>query len=387
MIRSIRMSPKGDRIAFFDHPRLSDLGGAVAVVDLGGNKKSLSTGWSSATGLAWSPSGDEIWFTADRTLYSVTLGGSQRTMLHSPSSLQRHDISPDGRLLLERSSPRTVVAGMGAGAAKEQSLSWLDRSTAADISSDGTAVLLYEGSSESSSVLNVYLRKMDGSEAVKLGEGKALALSRDGKFALVLQDSPVATLVLLPTGAGELKRLPRGKVTEYYWAAWFPDGKRIMFVGAEPGKRARSYVQGVDGSEPVAITTESLSGVLISPDGETLVASSLYGEYFMVPAGGGDPVGLAGLETDDVPLQWSADGGFLYVRDSAQLSVRIYRVQRVRLHLLDRLQRTPPGDDVATVTVTALARCGAARPRLHRSADTAGRLGPGALPGCAASAR
>ena len=327
MIRSIRVSPKGDRIAFFDHPRLSDLGGSVAVVDLTGHKKMLSTGWSSATGLAWPPAADEIWFTADRTLYAVTLAGVQRALLHSPSSLQLHDIAPDGHLLLERSSPRTVMVGRPAGAAQDQNLSWLERSTAADISSDGSAILVSGGGSDASSAFTVYLRKMDGSEPVKLGDGKALALSRDGKFALVLRDTPTPTLVLLPTGPGEPKRLPQGKVTEYHWASWFPDGRRIMFVGSEPGHRPRSYVQGVDGTEAVPVTTEGITGLLISPDGETIVASSLYGEYFMVPVRGGDPVAVDGLEADDIPLQWSDDSRFLYVRDSARLSLRIYRVQ------------------------------------------------------------
>lgn len=327
MIRSIRVSPTGDRIAFLDHPRLSDLGGSVSVVDLRGEKKVLATGWSSATGLAWHPSGDEIWLTADRTLSAISLDGAQRTIMHMPSSLHLHDIAPDGRLLLERSSPRTVVIGREAGAPEDHNLSWLERSTAADLSTDGTAVLLSDGGSDGSSVSTVYLRKMDGSEAVKLGEGKALALSRDGRSAIVLQDTPTPTLVVLPTGAGEPTRLPAGTVTEYYWASWFPDGKRIMFVGAEQGRQPRSYVQSVDGGEPEPVTTEGITGVLISPDGETIVASSVYGEYFMVPVSGGDPEAVAGLNAEDIPLQWSDDSRFLYVRDSAAMSLRIYRVQ------------------------------------------------------------
>ncbi|MFY9790751.1 MAG: protein kinase [Candidatus Sulfotelmatobacter sp.] len=53
-----RFSPRGDRIAFIDHPLLGDDGGVVSVTDLNGKKSDLTERWASAIGLAWSPSGD-----------------------------------------------------------------------------------------------------------------------------------------------------------------------------------------------------------------------------------------------------------------------------------------------------------------------------------------
>ncbi|MEP6921820.1 MAG: WD40 repeat domain-containing serine/threonine protein kinase, partial [bacterium] len=61
-----RLSPKGDKIAFLEHPLGSD-SGSVAVVDVKSKIKSLvSTGWKAVKGLAWSSSGDEIWFSGSR---------------------------------------------------------------------------------------------------------------------------------------------------------------------------------------------------------------------------------------------------------------------------------------------------------------------------------
>src|SRR5207244_12735577 len=37
-VRHVRVSPRGDRIAFFDHPILGQIGGSVSVLDLAGNK-------------------------------------------------------------------------------------------------------------------------------------------------------------------------------------------------------------------------------------------------------------------------------------------------------------------------------------------------------------
>ena len=55
-----RFSPRGDQIAFLDHPMWRDDRGSLAVFDLEGHAKTLATGWASAQGLAWSPRGDEI---------------------------------------------------------------------------------------------------------------------------------------------------------------------------------------------------------------------------------------------------------------------------------------------------------------------------------------
>ena len=65
-ITYLRVSPKGDLIAFLDHPILADIGGSVCVVDLAGKKRILSTGWKGLHGLAWSATGDEIWFSGSR---------------------------------------------------------------------------------------------------------------------------------------------------------------------------------------------------------------------------------------------------------------------------------------------------------------------------------
>ncbi len=65
-------------------------------------------------------------------------------------------------------------------------------------------------------------------------------------------------LVLLPTGTGEARPLTHDGI-HHQGAAWTPDGKRIVFVGNEPGHRIRYYVQSVDGGPPRAITPENVS--------------------------------------------------------------------------------------------------------------------------------
>ena len=62
-----RVSPKGDRVAFIDHPVQGDDSGTIAVVDSAGRKTTLTDVWYTVQGLAWTPDGSQVWFTASRT--------------------------------------------------------------------------------------------------------------------------------------------------------------------------------------------------------------------------------------------------------------------------------------------------------------------------------
>ena len=192
-----RVSPNGDLIAFIDHPVQGDDRGTLAVVDLAGHKKDLSDEWYTIQGLAWSPNGKEIWFTAsksgvDRTLYAVTLDGKERMVLRLTGALMLFDIWKDGRVLMMRASWRRELVGMVAGETKQRDLSWLDYSYPAGLSADGKTLLFDEEGGGGSLAYSksgglsyaVYIRKTDGSPAILLGEGGALALSPDGKSVI-----------------------------------------------------------------------------------------------------------------------------------------------------------------------------------------------------------
>src|SRR5471032_1653272 len=78
---------------------------AVTVLDTHGKKRVLSRGWKAASGLAWSPKGDEIWFGgikagSEPTLRAVKMNGSERTVVEAPATLVLKDITHDGRVLV-----------------------------------------------------------------------------------------------------------------------------------------------------------------------------------------------------------------------------------------------------------------------------------------------
>ena len=335
-ITSARIAPKGERIAFLDHPRLGDIGGSVAILDPAGKKVTLSSGWKALQGLAWSGSGNEVWFTGSRSgkggssaLYAVTLAGRERLVFSSPGTLKLHDVSTDGqRVLLTRGTTRGGVVSLRSGGTKERELSWFDYSTVADLSPDGSMLLFYEWGEGVAGKPTVFIRGTDGSDAIRLGEGRPLALSRDGQWALTVQDDASTQVVLLPTRTGDVRPLPRGPITEYLdWAAWSPDLRRIYVAGRDASDSRRTYVQDVDGGDPRPITRDGFVGLLLSPDGQTLATVDRYGEYYLYPVDGkSDPRPLPGYVDGDVLLQWSADPRFVFIREAGNLTLRIYRL-------------------------------------------------------------
>ena len=61
-LSSLRVSPKGDLVAFLDHPRRDSGRGIVTVIDRSGRRRALTAEWAKARPLLWSPTGQEIFF-------------------------------------------------------------------------------------------------------------------------------------------------------------------------------------------------------------------------------------------------------------------------------------------------------------------------------------
>jgi Tol biopolymer transport system component len=203
-----------------------------------------------------------------------------------------------------------------------------------DVSPDGGELLIDEfGEGGDPRQWSVYLRKTDGSAAVRLGEGQAMALSPDGKWALCMLRTEPPQLVAYPTGPGESKKIPNIKISDYSQAVWLPDGKRIVFSGVETGHGPRCYEQEVDGERLRAITPEgtvlptSQPRSCLSADGRSLAAMGpdhLFRLYPLDGSGASRPI--PGIRPWETPLRWSADGETVYVARVDQVPVRIERL-------------------------------------------------------------
>ncbi|MGH9363944.1 MAG: protein kinase domain-containing protein, partial [Thermoanaerobaculia bacterium] len=195
--RVLRISPRGDRIALLE--RAAE-GNSLLTVDLAGKSTTLVKAGIRGQSLVWAPSGAEIWFD-DRgehgqfVLNAVDLSGRVRTLSTAPVGLIVHDVARDGRVLVERYGSQPGILGLAPGEVKERSLSWFDGSSPAGLSDDGTTMLINEFGEATGRTGAYYLRKTDGSPAVRLGEGSANELSPDGKWVLTRAPASESNLV------------------------------------------------------------------------------------------------------------------------------------------------------------------------------------------------
>ncbi len=102
-IQDPRISPGGDLIAFLEFPSGSFGVGSIATIDAKKNKKTLTQLWQGIiSGLAWSPSSDEVLFTATpysftTSLRAVNRSGRQRLVANLPGDFSVLDAGSDGR--------------------------------------------------------------------------------------------------------------------------------------------------------------------------------------------------------------------------------------------------------------------------------------------------
>jgi len=347
-VSHVRFSHPGDLLAFADHVPNGD-DGRVVVIDRKGNRKVTSSFYSSVEGLAWSRNGREVWFTASpggaaRALYALHLSGKQRLVLRVPGTLTVHDISRDGRVLLGEDTSHYGIVGLAPGEKTEKDLSWFDWSVVNDLSSDGKMVVFSESGEAVGGNYGIFIRKTDGSPAVRLGSGGTSALAPDGKWVAATSNDSPGQIQLLPTGPGQPRRLGQG--ARHSRVAWTPDGKAVIFIAAEPNHPPRSYWMDLDGkSRP--ITPEGTAGLVVTPDSKYLLAADQEGKWFLFPlAGSGEPQPLrANLEEADLPVEFEPNGKALIVAQSGvpQRVFRIYLDQNRREEILKLIPPDPAG--------------------------------------------
>jgi hypothetical protein len=324
LISQPRVSPSGDRVAFLHHPRSGP--DELVVLDRQGRARTLCTlstkefGW----GLAWVPSGEEVWFTTQDALWASPLSGGRRLVYQGVSELSLQDISRSGRVLINVLDRRREVVFFSPGVGPERRLSLLAYTALDAISDDGRQVLVTSLSDRAT--LFTYLRPTDGGPAVRLGPGWGLGFSPDGKWVLVRPDDYATGLTLFPVGPGAPRALPLVGV-KALMARWLWDGKRIALMGLPLGEtQFRLFVAPLDGGVPAPISPEPLNPIFmeVSRDDGLVAARTVDNVLTLFPLDGGAPIPLPGLGTDAAPIGWTP-GGQLWVKSIGAVPARISR--------------------------------------------------------------
>ena len=368
-ITHARVSPSGDTVAFIHHPVLPDDSGEVMLVDTTGKARKLTKQWPRAEGLAWSPKGTEIWFTAGplgrNAIWAVTPEGALRQVFQNVSDLRLEDIAPDGTLLVTHQVWRQDIFVVERGKAGERRLSWYDWASLAEISPDGSWIAFTQAApvQESSGLTPALtlVRKTDGSAAQILGDGYALAISPDGQWVASSSADYLEGVVLHPVGPGSSHRVDTPGL-EIQRVRWLSDGKRMVATG-RPIKEAlyRLYLIDPGGSPPRAISEPGILPFLIdvSPDDRWVATVGRTRATTLFPIAGGPVIALTDLP-ELYPTGWSPEG-HLWVKDRDKIPTRLVRYDVQRRKILED-QLVAPADTSGVVTIPRI--------RLSRDAKT-----------------
>jgi eukaryotic-like serine/threonine-protein kinase len=316
----LRLSPDGKYLAFITHSEPSDDRGNVVILKSSGEKVAQSPLWESAGGLAWNASSNEVWSTSpleSGDVHTLSISGKTRSPLTVPGRLRLQDIAASGELLVVQGIVRRGIVVSIDNGQTQRDLSWLDFSYLRNISADGKTILFEEEGSTSKDY-KVFLRDVDGSPAVPIGDGYSLAMSRDKKWVLAQRKTePTQEIWLYPVGPGEPRRISPPNLVPEIAAKFLSDGKKVVYMAHEVGHPSRTWLQDLSGGDPRPITPEGTAGFSTSPDDRWLITFKreefgIANLAWLTAVEGGARKDIAGLKPGDTILGWTSDSQ-LYV--------------------------------------------------------------------------
>ncbi len=307
-----RISPDGSTVAFL-HAAGPATPAELVLVDRRGKLRSVPglVNGGGLTGLAWTPSGAELWASTTDALWAAQLSGRWRLVYQGVYEMRLEDISRDGAVLVDAQDSRRDLNVVPAEGQPQRQLSWADRVFLGALSDDGRQVVF----STYTDGFHTFIESTDGSLPLKLGSGYALALSHDMKWVLARPDEYHDALSLLPVGPGASRplALPGFDVAG---VRWLHDDKHLVFAARPTAeKQFMLYSVASEGGRPTRISETAVHKYFfeVSQDSQFVAAMALDEIVTVFPLAGGPPVALPDLGKGVVPAVWTTKGE-LWVR-------------------------------------------------------------------------
>lgn len=356
-----RISPRGDRIAFVEHPVQRDDGGNVMMVDLAGKSRRLTEGWASIQGLAWNPAGNEIWFAAarkglNRDIHAVSLDGHVRTVASLASELALFDIAPSGHVLFARETSRlNMFVGSIARLTPPKDISWFDWSHATGISANGNEILFDESGEGGGPNYSIYLHHRDRATTERIGEGRALDLSRDGRWVLAGSRTVLSEITLIST-ADSIRRTLTAAGLAYQNARFLPNGQDILVRASKQDGPTELYIQnlstGAVRSVPNSVGIRELAP---SPDGTTVAGLLRPAQLAVLRIDTGERK-LMNVTPGSFPVGWANDHAVITaVSEDHSVHLQTVDMDTGQISTFRHLpiEITTPGKDIMCLVLSA----------------------------------
>jgi Tol biopolymer transport system component len=129
--------------------------------------------------------------------------------------------------------------------------------------------------------------------------------------------------MLLPVRACTAVRVETG-LQQITTAAWFRDGKQVVFGANQKGHKPRTYVQQIDGGSPRPVTPEGELFVAFSPDSEEVFARGPNG-FSLYPVSGAVRRSLRSIGSQDIVASFASGGKAIYLQTRSDRS-RVFRL-------------------------------------------------------------
>jgi len=330
----IRVSEDGGTVAFITHPSVHDDRGAVAVVDRAGKVRTLTKIMGSAQGLAWSPSGNEIWFTAAETgttrgLWAVDLDGDVRALARSAGALILHDVSADGRALVIRDDSRISTHRRSMQGDEVEELSWFDWSLLADVTMSGDNVFFVEGGAAAGPSYSLYMRATAATPAVRLATDAHIpaSVSPNGEWVAMSANLAKNAIRLTPTGPGDTKQLSIPDNKDHLVWSWLPGSDSLLVQSWESSTPlwkleiatgAATQLTWGKGLKLAGLRAVGPTGLVLMVDRETK-------EVFVFNDKGEKTTSLGQISKRHL-VGWSTDGGSVYMQENAPRKIEFSKL-------------------------------------------------------------
>ena len=309
----------------------------MSVVDLQGHRKVLAGDFVSLQGLAWSPKGDELWFTATEgselnMLRAVDLRGRGRVITAAPVRLHLQDVAPDGRVLLSSELMRWQIGTVDSKTGQQRDLTAFQWPEIEAISHDGNMILLNSFDITTDANYRLYVQRTDGSPPVLIGEGAGSGFSSDAKWVTAVDPTHPERALVIATGVGETRTLHAPAGLHYLGATLLPDGKQLLLSMVGTGGSPRSALQDLDSGEvrpvgPADRYVPTLTYLMHpgpSPDGKYCILTDGKVHYWLQPLDGTNGREITGIQAGEIVLEWHDDSNSVFVSRLIGSDAEIY---------------------------------------------------------------
>jgi Tol biopolymer transport system component len=364
-INHIKFSPDGRRLALQMREDTATAPakarGRIIIVSAGDGKQIVESRlYNSVSGLAWIPSGDEIWFAAaeqgiSRGLHALDMHGGERLVYQSPATLTLQDIAQNGDVLVTRDSSRFSLFIERTDSESGSDLSLYDGSVLGDFSQDGKKLVIAEVG-DAVREPRLYIRSTAGSAAMRLGNASTpVSLSNTGDLVLAATNETCPRAVMFTPGKPSRILTPPNLCISTIM--WLPDNTRFIYSASQKAGEVRCYVQSLSEATPKPFTPEGYVCRLISPDGRFALAGKGIGPlgnlYSKIATDGSEPPQQV-LQMDHgfTFVRWKSSNEIVTAHDGNPLTLKTFNLKAGTVSI-NSLQRPSGIDALASLMMSA----------------------------------